>query len=250
MLDILFAFVFGIAAIVSYYLPIGFLNTREKKLIAAATSGSVSVVLFIKYLFFGAKQSTESGPTLPAAAGVAVTSPTPAPTNALQPTVPPVEILPITQPAVPTPTSISNDKIVIGRYVRLGFTEGQTQNLNLAEIEVFDENNNKIAITDVTSSSQYGNYGPKNLADGNTGNFAHTDNKANEYYELDLNTEKKISKIVVHNRKDCCKERAIGAMLLIKDGSNKVVLTTGKITKAASRYIYNPPTSGSSPNSE
>jgi hypothetical protein len=134
--------------------------------------------------------------------------------------------------------------------VRFGFVDGKAEQLNIAEIEVYDENGSKIPVSTVTASSQYGSYGAKNVVDGNVRNFGHTQSDPNAFFELDLNAVKKISKVVVYNRTDCCQDRAKDAVLTIKDGDKKEIIVTGKVGKAASRYVYNPPTASSSPSYE
>ena len=113
---------------------------------------------------------------------------------------------------------------LIGRYIILTHpTKLDTSNpLNIAEIEVYDENlsvgrlkggaNNKM-------SSTLEGYPVSNLEDGNVSTFAHT-NDARPWMLVDLGADKKLQKIVVQNRRDCCKERLQGANIIVVNDAN------------------------------
>jgi len=141
----------------------------------------------------------------------------------------------------------------MGRYVKLvhvvaydpnamGNVDDKNKIINLAELEVFDEQGRNLSARKyVTGSSQY----PpphvwSNLTDGNKGNFAHTYGRTQSEYDsmtVDLGSVKEIKKLVITNRRDCCKHRAIGikAVILAGDGVT-VVKETQPIPHNADTY--------------
>ena len=148
-----------------------------------------------------------------------------------------------------------------GRYVRIIQTEATDPNatrddgttagnvddtnriLNIAEIEVFDKNNTNLSYQKgVTGSSEYP--APHlwvNLTDGNKTNFAHTLGRIETEYDsmtIDLGGETEISKIVITNRTDCCKNRIVSAKIEILDDANNIVSDTVNISAMQDTYTY------------
>tara|TARA_R110001599_G_scaffold49672_10_gene141703 strand:+ start:195 stop:992 length:798 start_codon:yes stop_codon:yes gene_type:complete len=149
----------------------------------------------------------------------------------------------------------------VGRYVRIIQTEATDPNatrddgttagnvddtnriLNIAEIEVFDKNNTNLSYQKgVTGSSEYP--APHlwvNLTDGNKTNFAHTLGRIETEYDsmtIDLGGETEISKIVITNRTDCCKNRIVRAKIEILDDANNIVSDTVNISAMQDTYTY------------
>ena len=95
------------------------------------------------------------------------------------------------------------------RYVRIiRDTDGGDHWMNLAEVEVFSGGTNIASGKTVTASSLHSpEYPHANLVDGNKTNFAHTQNEALEYFQIDLGQEYDIDKVVITNRTDCCQDR-------------------------------------------
>jgi hypothetical protein len=140
-----------------------------------------------------------------------------------------------------------------GRYVKLeqtiaydesaeGNVDDKNKILNLAELEVFDVSGTNLAAgKTVTGSSEWpAPHLWSNLTDGNKTNFAHTKGRTEEeidYLQVDLGAEKEIKKLVITNRTDCCKNRAIGikAVILAADGTT-VVKETDMIYTVADTY--------------
>lgn len=64
-----------------------------------------------------------------------------------------------------------------------------------------------------------------NATDGNTdgnwrsGSVTHTDNTNNPWWEVDLGSNYDITKIMIHNRSDCCKERLHDFSILVSENS-------------------------------
>jgi hypothetical protein len=153
-------------------------------------------------------------------------------------------------PVVPPPAGPPK-----GRHVKLVHTvaydesaEGNVDDknmiINLAELEVFDASGTNLAAgKTVTGSSEYpAPYLWSNLTDGDKTNFAHTHGRTPSEYDsmqVDLGTEKEIKKIVITNRTDCCKKRAIGikAVVLGADGTT-VIKETPAITTEADTYTF------------
>ena len=95
------------------------------------------------------------------------------------------------------------------RYVRITRDKDGTDHwMNLAEVEVFSGGTNVAQGKTVTASSLYGDGFPHaNLVDGNKTNFAHTNNEAVEWFQIDLGQDYEIEKVVITNRTDCCQAR-------------------------------------------
>ena len=154
---------------------------------------------------------------------------------------------PATAPA-PAPTGPPK-----GRHVKLvhtvaydesaeGNDDDKNRIINLAELEVFDASGTNLAAgKTVTGSSEYpAPHLWSNLTDGNKTNFAHTLGITPSEYDsmqVDLGAEKEIKKIVITNRTDCCKNRAVGvkAVILAADGTT-VVKETPAISTVADTY--------------
>jgi len=112
---------------------------------------------------------------------------------------------------------------VIGRYIILTHpTKLDTDTpLNIAEIEVYEQDTNtrlKGGANNKMSTTLAG-YPVANLEDGNVNTFAHT-NDARPWMLVDLGSDKKLQKVVIQNRRDCCKERIVGANFIIVDQAN------------------------------
>lgn len=131
-------------------------------------------------------------------------------------------------------TSTKKDTTLKTRYVKLQRTDGKNEYINVLEIEVYDNNNTKIT-TGVTPSlnPQYESpelFGPQYLIDSLAPNsfpsgwkLPHTTNVPNAYMQLDLNQDTFVSKVVIKNRLDCCKERIVGCSLLLLNSNNSEV---------------------------
>jgi hypothetical protein len=138
------------------------------------------------------------------------------------------------------------DKELLGRYIRLQFDHVEC--LNIAQIEVYSKETGGNIITPSTPVTKpdgwvYPNdyYPAKNLVDGTGNSFAHTSCHNVPWIEVDLGQSVPIQRIVVVNRKDCCKERIVGTTLIIMDGARKITYNAIKITTTHDRYTYFPP---------
>jgi len=118
-----------------------------------------------------------------------------------------------------------------GRYVILEKPTGKC--LNIAEIQVFStDGKTDIALKKtVTQSSFYDtNQFPASfLVDGNLNNFAHTSCKEDAWMQIDLGADYPITKVIVHNRVDCCRDRIHGANIRILDSNKKTTFVSDPI---------------------
>ena len=110
-----------------------------------------------------------------------------------------------------------------GRYVRIQLAG--TNNLNLAEVQVFGENN--LALQGVaTQSSQQGTvaeFGPQNAIDGRRSgdvastSLSHTLSEAEAWWQLDLQAISQIEEVTLWNRTDCCATRLSNFSVFVSD---------------------------------
>jgi hypothetical protein len=144
-------------------------------------------------------------------------------------------------PAPPAPSAPPR-----GRYVRLEQTVGydadaegdqcdKSKVINVAEIEVFDTNGTNLAADKAVSGSsqESSTNGYFNLTDGIKTNFTQTaclvDDETNDYLQIDLGSVEEIKSIVVTNRRNTAKHRAVGLKLIVSGGDGDVespVITT------------------------
>jgi len=154
-------------------------------------------------------------------------------------------------PAAPAPPSGPPS----GRYVKIEQTivskpddSGDLCNknaiINLAEVQVFNASGTNLAASKTVTGTAIHPAGPlANLVDGNMANFAHTAcpdvNTEKDYMLIDLDSVQEIKKIVITNRTDCCKDRAVGvkAVILGSDGTT-VVKETPAISTTADTYTF------------
>lgn len=155
-------------------------------------------------------------------------------------------------PAAPAPPSGPPS----GRYVKLEQTIVSKPNdsgdfctknaiINLAEVQVFNASGTNLAASKTVTGTAIHPAGPLgNLVDGNMANFAHTAcpnpvNTEKDYMLIDLGSVQEIKKIVITNRTDCCKDRAVGikAVILGSDGTT-VVKETPAISTTADTYTF------------
>lgn len=138
-------------------------------------------------------------------------------------------------------TKVDATVAVSGRYVKLMHTRpGEV--INLALVKVLDDEGADLANGKTTSANSVHPAGPMvNLTDGKTDNFAHTHGPAdvNDWMEIDLGATHKISKIIIHNRPDCCKDRATGVQVSVLDEDKDIVSRTPLIPEPVKdTYTY------------
>jgi hypothetical protein len=127
-----------------------------------------------------------------------------------------------TQPCInPNFNNHKSNKGVKGRYVRI---YGYNTYIHIQELEIFDQNNRNIAkgirYPRVRQSSQGWSGHPNYITNGQKAwrrwpNSNHTHRRGYQWIQVDLGSEKLISKIRVYNRPDCCRGRLNGCKLII-----------------------------------
>ena len=145
-----------------------------------------------------------------------------------------------------SPYFVSGDvcdlKTVSARYVRVERPSANYPDniINLGEIEVFDKAGTNIALNaTVTGGPGVHGAGPlPNLTDGNRSNFAHTSGNGPSFLEVDLGAEKDITKIIIVNRLNCCKDRLEGAEVILKDSTGDAVQTLPLENQSANIMTY------------
>lgn len=137
-----------------------------------------------------------------------------------------------TKPSTATPSQIpvetpSKPLLKTAQFVRLQRTDNRDEYINILEMEVYDGSNNKITAGVIPSlGPQYENanvFGPQFMIDSkatvnwgeNGSGLPHTMNTKDAFMQIDLGSNKEITKVVVKNRLDCCKARIIGASLIL-----------------------------------
>jgi len=106
------------------------------------------------------------------------------------------------------------------------FAEGSEENIALGGVasmstEVYDGNAERVIDGDMNQDAPWPN-------------SCHTGNGANEWVVIDLQREYVVTKVVVHNRPDCCQNRLAGARVLLQrdasDAGREIgVLTAGQV---------------------
>ena len=136
-------------------------------------------------------------------------------------------------PPPPPPEGVANV-----RYVRLERPSADYPNniINLAEVEVFDENDVNVA-SGKTVTGGPGNAhsaGPfTRLVDENksSGNFAHTTGSGDSFMQIDLGSATTVKKVVITNRLNCCQQRTENMKVKLLDADNTVLKTTNAVNK-------------------
>jgi hypothetical protein len=130
---------------------------------------------------------------------------------------------------------------------------GKPGTFNLKGLEVYGETGAQIT-TGLTPSlsSQYepaSTFGPQHLMSVGgvpTTGLAHTNQGDNEYAQLELAVPSVVSKVIIHNRTDCCSDRILNSELLLLNES-MTPYAQKAITEVLAKYEFNftSPTSGS-----
>jgi hypothetical protein len=136
-------------------------------------------------------------------------------------------------PVVPPPPK----GVVNVRYVRLERPSANYPGniINLAEVEVFDENDVNVAAgKTVTGRPGVHGAGPlARLVDKNKtpANFAATAGNGASFMQIDLGSATTVKKIVITNRLNCCQDRTENMKVKLLDANNTVLKTTDVVNK-------------------
>ena len=136
-------------------------------------------------------------------------------------------------PPPPPPEGVANV-----RYVRLERPSADYPNniINLAEVEVFDENDVNVASGKTVTGGPGAAHGAgpfARLVDENksSGNFAHTTGSGDSFMQIDLGSATTVKKVVITNRLNCCQQRTENMKVKLLDADNTVLKTTNAVNK-------------------
>jgi len=135
-----------------------------------------------------------------------------------------------------TLNKLMDRKIVRGRYIKI--EQKQQGCINLADIEVYSNKiSGNIVRKDMVISQSSPGAPATNLLDGNKDTIGHNNCNDIGWFLLDLGEVLPIYKIVITNRKDCCRERANGISVSILNGSTVIYKSNPfKDTKGRTSY--------------
>jgi hypothetical protein len=116
----------------------------------------------------------------------------------------------------------------------------ELQLVNLSQVEVYDSSDKNVSSGKTVTGlpGTWDGHSFASLVDGDTSTVAHTKGTGVHSMTIDLGKETEIDSIVITNRVDCCRPRAIGIRVEILDDDDKVVKTTRQIAKNAKKYTY------------
>lgn len=129
-----------------------------------------------------------------------------------------------------------------GRYLQI-VLPGAQRILSLAEVQVYAGDANIAFNGKAIEGSIFNNANATRAIDGNTsGNYsdlsiASTESEMNPWWELDLGAEYAITKIVIYNTTDCCRDRINPASVLLLNDAKQSVWE-GTIASESSRYEW------------
>lgn len=118
---------------------------------------------------------------------------------------------------------------------------------NIAEIQVYakDDPSKNIAFKKPVTSSTWSlgaQYLPQNLVDGNESTMVHNGKENTDVnWTIDLEADYDVSKIVIVNRIDCCRERTKNATIILKDKDNVTTFTSEPLVGGMAKYTITPP---------
>ncbi|GLC61732.1 hypothetical protein PLESTB_001796800 [Pleodorina starrii] len=140
---------------------------------------------------------------------------------------------------------IPSSSPAIGRWVTLQNFNSKGEQLNLQEVAVYGllipQQDLALDKPAYSSSQLYDKYGPENAVDGDSttvikpdGSYAifhSADNDTKPWLSIDLGSPFNISKVVLHNRLDCCGERLKNAEVRVGNTSITTTADTNKISQ-------------------
>lgn len=181
-------------------------------------------------------------PVIPSPSEPLVMPKAPEPITPVAPSAPVAPVIPSPSEPLAMPKPAANK----AKFIRLRRMAGKPGMFNLMGLEVYDETGVQItAGVTPTLSSQYGStaqFGPQNLMSvGGVPNpgmtMAHTNSSENEYVQLELAVPSVISKVIIHNRTDCCSARIVNSELLLINES-RIPYAQVAITAVQTKYEF------------
>jgi len=98
--------------------------------------------------------------------------------------------------------------------------------LSLTQIEIYDVNNNNVALGKPTSQSSVSeNMDSSKVVDGNLDGtqFSMTNPSDVNWLEIDLTSTIDLSKVIIYNRSDCCSDRLDGVHITLMNNERNVI---------------------------
>lgn len=129
-----------------------------------------------------------------------------------------------------------------GQYIRIELP-GVERTLSLAEVRVYSGERNIVLQGKPSQSSTFSDAVAARAIDGKFdggffgGSVASTSAQANPWWELDLGSEKSITKVVIDNRTDCCSDRINPGRVFLLNKSKEVVWEGG-IRSSQAQYEF------------
>ena len=191
---------------------------------------------------------------------VVMTSKPTTPAAAPKPTTPAVSNKPTTpaassKPSITTAAPVVSAPVVVDppynrvKYFRIQRVRPNPEidangknTINIAELEFFDENNQKVPASNILNASYNdGGIGFNPFASVNTvmNDFAHTSGSPDAYIQIAFKEPVMLSRAVITNRVDCCKQRMMGTQVQTFPTEGDKPYTTVDINDARDTYTIN-----------
>jgi hypothetical protein len=136
--------------------------------------------------------------------------------------------------------NIKNITNYLVKYIKLYRNDGSNQYVHVSEINLYNTKGQKV-VSSLIFPTLYPTFEGTNSAINliNDSDIpAHTLIHAEAFMQLELINEKKISKIELKNRSDCCQDRLIGCSVILIS-LNDEILQTIPITVSQQSYTFN-----------
>ena len=152
-----------------------------------------------------------------------------------------IGILWLTTPTSPWSEGFEAQPTIQARYIH--FQHSQQGCLNLAEVRAYEyKGGPNVVPTDAIVTQSSGADNAKNIVDRNVDTIAHTSCGDIPWVRIDLGKTVPLHMIHVVNRRDCCRNRAIGLVLSLLDEQQKPVYVAEplKDKKGQTTYVDTP----------
>jgi hypothetical protein len=97
-------------------------------------------------------------------------------------------------------------------------------------------------ISEINNKPNLGGYPYTNIIDGRIDTFGHEEDNNNTIpfvVRIDLKTNKTLSKIILANRLDCCRQRVIGGSIRLRDSNLNLLYQSDKFKSVSGSTTYN-----------
>lgn len=131
---------------------------------------------------------------------------------------------------------------VLARYVRIDLP-GDERVLSLAEVQVYSGEKLISVLGKAKQVTTFRSATAEKAIDGNasgdffSGSVTSTEPGSFVWWELDLGSDQLVTRIVIHNRTDCCAERINPAQIDLRNSEQKIVWQ-GNIESTRARYVF------------